>query len=568
MQKKNMPNSRKTPFHIELFSYLLNDLENKIPEDAAIEESLKEIKNHLQNAISLNNVSHFPEILDKYQHLVSQTKKDLKQTPIQETLLMREYLGKISRGLPRLYNRYNPTQSFVKKDFSDLGVLKKLADEKTLLPRFEKFPIPKEAKVCLFTYMLPDGWGDLIAVKEVFQILKARFPHLHLKTILCVPKAFSLETKNLHLNATIIPYDKDCPPSVFPKEALSEMKSSHLILSLPTFYPYTGLLKKELKITSAERNKSKMICIGQYGFLESSYFHPRSGNYSMGLHFLEKGILIRENSLKPDFRRLENQTLLFTLFGTTAPQIVDVERYLASNRFYLAYLLSPFGGAIYLHALLQSQIHSQMTIDICTPHIGWLVEYLQICDREKKPVLAEDFGIREMEIHFGGKIHRRALKPHGKKLRILCPGNLSDADFRNLIRLSEEFVAVRGDQSFSEAVSANRIFFYDGAPHARYFMKDLIALAENRLNLNKAALAIFRCMNQAYMYNRADSDSEWVEETYFQEKQPWQEIAKKLGSALQSPSALSGFQQFNQIIRNEYSFNKTLCHMVQRELSY
>lgn len=287
----------------------------------------------------------------------------------------------------------------------------------------------------------------------------------------------------------------------------------------------------------------------------------------MGLHFLEKGILIRESSPKADFRTLENQTLLFTLFGTTTPQTVDIERYLSQSKIYLGYLISPYGGAIYLHALLQTQIHNQKTIDICTPNIGWFIEYLQICMNEKKPVLEGDFGIKEIEIHFGGKVHRRVLKDEGKKVRIICPGSLSDGDFRNLMRLSEEFVAIRGDQSFSEAVSANRVFFYDGAPHARYFMKDLIALAENRLRNNKAALAIFRCMSQAFMYNREESEDEWVEETYFQEKQPWQEIAKLLGAALQSPSVLAGFNQFNQIVRNEYSFNKTLCQLVQRELS-
>ena len=135
--------------------------------------------------------------------------------------------------------------------------------------------------------------------------------------------------------------------------------------------------------------------------------------------------------------------------------------------------------------------------------------------------------------------------------------------------LSGEFVGVRGDQSFSEAVSANRAFFYDGAPHARYFVKDLLALAENRLAPHRSALAVFRGMGKAFLHSLKveETAGEWVDETFFQEKEPWMAIAQKIGAALLDPDALAAFKKFNKILADEYACNQTLCQMVQRELA-
>src|SRR5690606_13882077 len=121
----------------------------------------------------------------------------------------------------------------------------------------------------------------------------------------------------------------------------------------------------------------------------------------------------------------------------------DIEIYQAGHKLYLAYLVSPVGGAVYLHALMQSQLLSTKTIDICTPNIGWLIGYIEMQQKENKPFLEGNLRIQELEIHFAGKIHRRELSKEGKKVRILCPGPLSDADFRKLLHLSEQFVAVR-----------------------------------------------------------------------------------------------------------------------------
>ncbi len=454
---------------------------------------------------------------------------------------------KINRGLPRIYQRSNPSINYVKKEFSQLDVVKKLVLEKTLLPRYKP---NKNAKICLFTFMLSDGWGDFIAHKEIAKILANQYPIV--QSIVCVPKGFSLSAPNMIL----VPYDKECPPESFSKIAISAMQNADLVLSCPTYVPNVEELKK--------MTKTRWLQVGQYGFIETNFFSPVNGNYCMGLHFLELGILIRESKEKGDFRTLENKTLLYALFSTTTPQTIDIERYRTFHRLHLAYLVSPIGGAIYMHALFQFYRNDSRTIDICTPDIGWLIQYMNL---QKGLFLIENYGIQEIEIHYDGKIHRRELARSGKKVRFLS-GSLSDNDFRKLMILSEEFIAVRGDQSFSEAISANRLFFYDGAIHARYFIKDLIALAENKLSHNPGALSLFRAMGQAFAYQIPDETGEWVEETAFQERQPWENIANRIAISLHSEQTLAGFKQFNQMVASEYSCNEILCQLVAQELSH
>ena len=329
----------------------------------------------------------------------------------------------------------------------------------------------------------------------------------------------------------------------------------------------TDALMRTLQEFPSSLPMPRLVAIGQYGYLESSWFHPKSGHRSMGLHFLEKGVLIRK-PIHPNFSRLENKRLLLTLFGKEEPGPFEIETYLDTHQFYLAYLLTPTGGAIYLHALLYAQAQNAQPIDICTPDLDWLIGHIEKQKKARRPFLENKFGIREVEVHYEGKVYVTRISSEGKKVRILCPGPIADADFRLLVRLSGDFVGVRGDQSFSEVVSANRAFFYDGAVHARYFVKDLLALAENRIASHRSSLSLFRGMSKAFLHTLPEETEEWVEETHFQEKEPWVLIAHSIGKALRDPEVVLGFRKLNQIIAEEHAFNPFLCQLVHRELAH
>ena len=561
-----MHDDLSTPFYSSLLDSLHRVLESKIEKEGP-HADLTDYQDQLKKAMAPDAADvPFPlsEIIENYQHLFSEKGPVHLDKKLLEAFSPKEFALKVYRGLPRIYQRDNPAVSHVKKDFSSLPGLKRLAAMRFLLPLYDKRPLPPGSKVSLFTWVISDGWGDLIAAKEVFAILKDRFPSLSLSWIALVPKKLSVG----HLNASFVSYEGACPPALLPEHALQTLRDSDLILSLPTFYPHMKELVEILQKREAPTPFPRLLSVGQYGYLESSWFHPKSGNHSMGLHFLERGILIRKSMLA-DFAAIENQSLLLSLFQTGSPGPMEVEKYLDARQFYLAYLLSPVGGAIYLHALLHSQIHDERPIDICTPDLGWFIGHVERQKKEGRRLLEGSFGVESIEVQYEGKSYSTRLAEKGKKVRILCPGPISDSDFRLLVRLSGEFVGVRGDQSFSEAVSANRAFFYDGAPHARYFVKDLLALAENRLAPHRSALAVFRGMGKAFLHSLKveETAGEWVDETFFQEKEPWMAIAQKIGAALLDPDALAAFKKFNKILADEYACNQTLCQMVQRELA-
>ena len=532
-----------SPFHKEISSFLIQLLEKKV-KDEGLEDS------------QLPKENSFEELITCYHDLISKKQSIPLEQKVFDAFPPFDYPLKMYRGLPRVYKKDAPSQSHIKTTFSHLPSLKQRIAEKLLLPYYDKVDLKNGDKISIFTYVLGDGYGDIIAHKEAVSIIKKRFPNLFIQSVLLLPSQIPKENISLGEDALIISYKTKAS---LPKKALNALIKSDLILSIPTSHPQVEALKS----TSVN-----VLSIGEHGFIETDCFHPKSTNLSMGLHFLEAGIFIREDQKKGDYRALKNETLLYTLFGTLTPQTVDIETYLHSHKLHLAYLQSPIGGAVYLHALLKAASRDERMIDICTPDIGWLIEYVKIQGKEKKPFFTEPFGIQELEIHYSGKIHQKKIQESGKKVRILCTGPLEIDDFSNLMRLSEEFVAVRGDQSLAEAVSANRLFFYDGAPHKKYFIKDLLALAENRIRNNMGCITLFRSIAKTFFCQQTEEENEWVEETFFQTKEPWEKTAEQLSFALLKRETIVGCKLLNQIIRSEYAFNQTLCQLVAREILF
>jgi hypothetical protein len=276
----------------------------------------------------------------------------------------------------------------------------------------------------------------------------------------------------------------------------------------------------------------------------------------MGLHFLEKGILIRKLK-QASWGEVKNEMLL----RWRSPE----------NHFYLAYLSSPMGGAIYLHALLKGLENDERGIDLCVPDLGWFIEWVERQRQKGKSILEWELGVGSFEVVFQDRLYAIAVGQPGKKgkrVRLICPGTLDPADFQRLLLLSGPFVAVRSNQTVTEAISAGKPFFYDGREHARYFFQDLVALAENRIASHPSALDCIRGMHEAFLYGLPAQEGEWVDETFFQEIGEWPEIALKIGFALQDLDVVEGFQKLSQIVSSEYSANHFLCHLVQRALCH
>ena len=542
-----------SPFHSELLQFLLLNCEKQMADEGVDPNSDPHLQTLLKDLAPSSADEPLPlsEIIDNYQHLfgsrgpVHIEKTLMEAFPANDfiELGLTRYYPRVYRGLPRLYSRDQATHAHIKKNFTHLPSLKKQTLSKALFSLYGK--LPAKGKVTLFTWVINDGLGDFVAAVEVMRLLKGRLPDLDLHFVGLIQEKV-LANLNLPEQSIVIPYERDCPFSLITSEAMETLRTSDLILQMPTYYPHTDELKLALGADGP-----KMECVGEYGFLESNWFHPKSGNYSMGLHFLEKGVLVRK-PCHATWEDVKNERLQ----QWRRPE----------NRFYLAYLASPTGGAIYLHSLLKSLENDIAGIDICVPDLGWFVQFSEKQNKAGRPLLEWDLGIQSIEVHFQDQFCSIEVAPQGKKLRLLCPGFITQSDFRALLALSGEWVAVRGNQSFSEAVSQGKSFFYDGREHARYFIKDLAALAENRIGDYHGTLNCVRGMAQGFVYNLPVEEAEWVEETFFQELEEWTSIALNMGLALQDPETIHGYKELNRIIAEEFSANQFLCHLVQRAL--
>lgn len=549
----NLPKKKLGIFHQELSDLILQNVTQKMEEEG-LDPAHPKLKALLQG-LSLEEGSEelaLTQIVENYQSLLKQPLSQLIEKNLIEAfpmksfvqLKMGSYFPRIYRGLPRLYHKEKPSLSQIKKDFSHLPSLKRQVLSKALLSLYAKCPV--QGKLCIFTWVIHDGLGDFIAAVETQKILRGAFPKLEVTLIALIQKDCLLKL-DIPENCIPVPYEKECPVEIFPSEALLALSSSQVILQIPTYYEHTEKLVE--KVGEKALHPPEWIAIGEYGFVESSWFHPKSQRYCLGLHFLEKGIMIRD-PLQAKWSDLENEEIR---------SWVD-----SKNRFYLAYLATAVGGGIYLHALFKSLENEDQDIDLCTPDLRWFIQFLDQQKKASRSLLEWDVNVQSIEILYQGKAHHFALAEKGKKVRILSPEKISQSDFRVLLALSEDFVAVRGDQSFSEAVSQGKPFYYDAREHARFFIKDLVALSENRIKEFPAAQECMRAMAQASLYQLQTQERQWVDETYFQELEDWTAAALRIGLSLQEPNCMQGFEKICQIIREEMPANSFLEHLVQR----
>lgn len=466
-----------------------------------------------------------------------------------EALGLKKYFPRIYRGLPRLYHRDNPSRSKIKQNFTDLGRLKNLSVERALFSLYDGFVPKVGTKVGIVSWVLSDGLGDFMAAQETARILHERFPSLEIQLFAITKRSF---LPSADFQTRLIQYEGAEKEVIFDADF-----GMDLLIQIPTYFPNSETLFASQTIE----------CIGEYGFLDSSWFHPNSRNRSMGLHALEKGIFIRKHHVVT-FAELENKALLLALFGVELPGPIEVDLYLQKTQFHLAYLATTTGGSIYLHSLLKMWERDAKNIDVCSPDISWLIQWLDQRQQAGLPLLEDNYGVKELVIEWDGKIHRAHVAEKGKVLRVICPGVVSFADMQRLICLSGDWVGVRGNQSLSEALSSGKAFFYDGRDHSRYLMKDLLAMAENRLSGYKQAVHAFRLLGQAFLWNLPEDLELWVDDTHFQQEgklDPFL-ISKELGACLQDPDAIAGFKKLGLICAEERSFAPFVCNLVQRSL--
>lgn len=484
-------------------------------------------------------------LLDKSAPKISSFHEELIQflagaAPLEQKLLStfpkREFPLRMLRGLPRLYDKDDPRKVRLKEGFSHLPSLKKLAMQKFLLPLYGDIDIPRQVNITLLNYVRPGHYDDFALAKETMRLLKGDFPHLKIEWVAIVPR--SLKIPHDSSISFFLEYDQEYPAILMPNEAIDLFSKSLLILEIPTVYPGGEELERLVSEKRGAIRKPRILKVGSYGCVESRDFNPESGNLSMGLHFLEQGIMIPEHA--------------------TMCNMFD------NKKFYFADLATKTGGAIYLHALLQKEIASPDDILVCTPDMQWLLAFIAEQNEKGKPFLEGSFGVKQIEIHDQGTVYTHQLQDAGKTLCIVYPGPLRDRDLSGLMSASENFVGLRSDALFSQAVAQKKVFFYDSARTS--LLKDIVALAKNGIAEHKGACRMLRTMRQLPVHRT--SLKQWVDELYFQERKPWPVLAKEIGLALQDRSIETGFKALFAIIERDYAFNRTLNLIVRREMAH
>ncbi len=436
------------------------------------------------------------------------TKEELNEAGISK-----EELPKMYRGLPRLYDRENPAKAYIKKPFCNFSSLKRHWIDKTLFLLYANLKVSSLLPVSLFTWVMNDGLGDFYAQKELATLLQESFPHIPFHLITIVHKT------------TL---------SVIDKATWQKLANSSMILQFPTYFPDTPRILQKLQGIKYEH-------LAEYGFIEAGWCNPLTPYRSLGLHFLEKGLLFSELSLQ-------------ALPEPLAP------------RFNLAYFATKEGAYIYLHALLKMLENDSRDIDLFLPNISPLLEAMEswIQQGDTFP-LFERFGIQSVHIYFEDTLCNLSIQPKGKKLQLIQKKDLSKSAFQTLLFHSTDLVACRGDRSFSEVVVSDQLFFYDPPQHSKNFLKDLVAIGENRLQKYPSAIEYLKLF--LYGIKVEEKDTIYVEEEYFYPKiLTREERGDKMGELLQNPKTKEGIRQLHRILRLEHSANEFIKNLVTRSL--
>jgi len=520
---------------------------------------------NLMDSEEKDPMEYFPEMVKNYNALQkeeTQLERKLLSTfhwnDFKKLNLPPSTYPKMLRGLPRFYDRTNPAKSQIKNPFTNIDDLRLQYIDKALLHLYQEIQIEDNLQITLLTWVMNDGLGDLYAQLEIAQILKEKIPNIDLHLITIISRDVKIKIPDVKVHKILYQKEKDLKVDLFTNQHMDILSSSALLLQAPTYFPDTEELLKHIK------KKAKLMpqyeLLGEYGFIDSKHFHPGTKARSLGLNFLEKGILlkkkpkvVKEALLKSDMRE--------RLFGKKTPTPKDLEKYLFSHSFNLGYYYSEEGAYIHIYTLLKKKQKEHKNLDFIVPNPAPL---MQIFENQPSEKLFKKFSVKNLEIFFKDKIYQIPIDETGKKVRFFCEESLSKNDFEMFMQLSKDLVAVRGDRSFSEALRANQIYFYDAPPHSKNFLKDLLSLAEYYLKDYPAALQFMRVFSKNI--KKKKSKTLYVEEEFFQEDIKLEDLANEAYQAFIDPSCAYGLKKLNRILCKYFLANDFVVSLTKRAL--
>ncbi len=398
-----------------------------------------------------------------------------------------------------------------KKTFSNSDDILFQVTDLSSLEKYKDTFITTEKKLIFFTWVIPSGLGDLAMQIHISSMIHEKNKDLKIELISLVEEKTPLP-KGLHsfLPHHILRYSHPHPP-VFPPSILTLLKEAFSIIEIPTAY-FDFIHFKEM-ITKDNPHPPVISRIGQYGFIDTPEYNPATKQRSMGLYFLEKGIITLEKI--PSKVRDKNT--------------------------YFAYLITENGIITYFLSILLSRLNDVEPLTIKTPSLGKILPVLQKID----------FGAYNVSsLTIEDTDHKTVLSfnTKGKKIHIIQLCGLTPREIQHLMATSHPFVGVRGDGSFTEALSTDALFFYDGLDHALPFLTDLSLIA----------------LKELFPYFSLCDYLDQLKNT----KNPPLQRAQKIAQCLDCPLLSKGMEKLQHLLYSNYSFNEGLNHLIKKNFSF
>lgn len=362
---------------------------------------------------------------------------------------------------PKFYQKL-PTEpdSFdrVKLGYDDEKTLLKKSYLKTFASHYPKLP-SKESKVCIVTYVM-EGLGDYSMQHRLFDFLKKERPDFSIEAISLLNEQHRNRFLPFSENHQFIYYQGFDDPSidVFSEKLLNELKTYDLILMAPT---YLESLYNYLK-----NHNINTLCVGEYGFYHSKVFLPKTSLHTLGLHFLELGLLWPRIIPIKDLRQIEKKNLLDALLLSCSETY-----YFDHHKLYFAYFQSKESYQNFLELVLVINTSETKVIDFVSTDIAFWVEAL-----DQLPLA----NVHKIFVLFDGKKAEKTLNDKGLTIRFIHSGKLNANDFLLLQNLSENLIGVRGNVSLTDALSLGKIPYYDCPRHCSNFLYSLIDLCHSQ----------------------------------------------------------------------------------------
>lgn len=407
----------------------------------------------------------------------------------------------------------------VDSGFVHLDSLKRSYIERAVYSTYENRD-PMSGSVVILCYVIADGMGDLIAGLRATRLIKGAFPGLDIKLVLIGYEDFIRDGNSYShynhtyewgdldvrtLTATYKVVDTKPGPVEISQEIKEAIKEADLTVQIPTNFP-----QWESELAPLVTGRARTV--GEYGFMRASWCNPKSAGWSLGLHYLEKGILDQPLPPRISLPPFERQTHLCLARTTRASSIL-------------------------FNTILMSNLSDSIDIIVSSPeHI------IETLNQLKKRAL----NIAKLTIVTPDETQSETFLESGRELRIICK-QLSRKECIETMRTSSEPFLVRGNQSFSEAVSVGRLFFYDTAEHNKPFIE----------GFHQMAKTVFEKGSPICDYTSAMCDY----------TTPPEKIAERITPLIKTTQLQTEMATLCKLIKERHPFNPNLLNLIRRELA-